>query len=185
MGTPLHWAAFSRNKTAMKVLLDLGADINAVYHNSDASTTPLALAAWSAEPDVVQFLLSYGADGKLKDSKGRNTLHYMTNYVPDLHGYLPHAWHYWIRHGNWDEHLEKMIDLANLLTDAGADVEARDESYPPSTPIVIASSLGVWDGAAICALLNIGADIEDARGASGDSGRPHLGLCSPFFVAIC
>jgi hypothetical protein len=155
----------------MEVLLDLGADINATYHGFDAGTTPLALAAWYGEVEVVRFLLFKGADGKAKDLKGRNTLHCMTFHLPERHGSLHYAWHYWIRHGNWDEHLQQMTELVKLLTEGGADIEALGQVYPRRTPIMMASEAGVWDGGATCALLNLGADVNDARGAEGNTGK--------------
>lgn len=173
LGTPLHWACFARNKRAMEVLLELGADINATYHGSDAGTTSLSLAAWYGEVDVAQFLLSKGADGNARDSKGRNALHHMTFHLPEWHGCLPHAWHYWVRHGNWDEHLQQMTELAKSLIEGGAEIDARDLVYPRHTPVVLASSLGVWDGGATCALLGIGADVNGSRGSSGDTGEVY------------
>lgn len=155
----------------MEILLELGADINARYHDFDAGTTPLALASWHGEVDIVKFLLSKGANGTAKDSKGRNTLHFMTFHLPERHGSLHFAWHYWIRHGNWDEHLYQMTELTRLLTEGGADIEALDQVYPQHTPIVMASAAGVWDGGATCALLSLGADVNDSRGAAGDTGE--------------
>lgn len=154
----------------MEVLLDLGAEIDATYAGQDESTTPLALAAWCGEVETAKFLISKGANGNAKDTKSRNLLHLMTFYLPDRHGHLPQSWHYWIRHGNWTEHLKKMTESAQLLADSGAEIEAKDDVYPKSTPIITAASLGVWRGGAICALLELGADIDDARGPGRDSG---------------
>jgi len=159
----------------METLLELGADIDATYHNLDASTTPLALAVWCGDYHTTEFLLSKGANGKAKDAKNRNLLHLMTFYSPDRQGSLRYQWHYWIRHGNWIEHLEKITDLACLLMHSGADIEAKDDVYPNSTPIVYAAGPGVWDGGAggaICAFLELGADVNDARGTCRDSGMP-------------
>lgn len=183
-GTPLHWAAFARNQLAMEALLELGADIDSTYHALDASTTPLALAIWAGDVEVVKFLLLNGANGRLKDSKGRNCLHFMTLYRPDRHGSLTHHWHYWIRHGNWDEHQRRMAELVKLVAEAGADVEAGYERYPQYTPIIEASELGVWDGGAICALLSLGADVANAKGVSGDSGNNSYKLFVSFLVLL-
>lgn len=143
----------------MDALLSLGANINAFYHSSDASSTPLALTAYFGEPEIAKYLISHGADGTLVDSNGRNTLHGITKYFPDKHGYLPHHWHYWIRHGTWENHLAQMSHLVQLLIKAGADMNAKDKVYPRLTPMAAAADLGVWDGGMICPLLDAGADV--------------------------
>lgn len=153
----------------MDALLSLGAEINARYYGSDASTTPLALTAYFGEPDIAKYLISHGADGTLVDSTQRNTLHGMTKYFPDRHGYLPHHWHYWIRHGAWKQHSAKMTEMVQVLTKAGADINAKDKGYPPTTPIAAAAELGVWDGGVICALLNAGADLKESILSAGDT----------------
>ncbi|RHZ54021.1 ankyrin repeat and protein kinase domain-containing protein [Aspergillus thermomutatus] len=168
-GTPLHWACFFRNMTAVEALVSLGANVNASYHASDASTTPLALTAYFGESSLARYLVSHGADGSLVDSIGRNTLHAITKYFPERHGYLPHHWHYWIRHGHWEQHLTRMTDLVKILVDAGADINAKDKAYPPLTPIAAAADLGVWDGGVVCALLNAGADLSESVLSAGDT----------------
>ena len=150
MGTPFHWAAFARNTPAMEVLLELGADVNAMYHNSDNATTALGLASWYGDLEVVRFLLSKGANGNAP---------------------LRQAWHYWIRHGSWNSHLYQMTDLVAALTLAGASLEDRDEIYPRTTAVVRAAEDGVWNGGALCALINAGADVEGPRGSSKDTGE--------------
>ncbi|GLB08374.1 hypothetical protein AtubIFM57258_004263 [Aspergillus tubingensis] len=169
MGTPFHWAAFARNIPAMEVLLDLGADVNATYHDSDNATTALGLASWYGDLEVVRFLLSKGANGGAKDARGRNMLHLMTFHQPEYHGPLRQAWHYWIRHGSWDSHLQQMTDMVAALTLAGVSLEDRDEVYPRTTAVVRAAEDGVWNGGALCALINAGADVEGPRGSSKDT----------------
>ncbi|OGE52472.1 hypothetical protein PENARI_c010G05200 [Penicillium arizonense] len=168
-GTPSHWACFFRNMTAMDALISLGANVNAVYHGQDSSTTPLALAAYFGETTIAKYLISHGADGTLFDSMKRNTLHGITKYFPDRHGYLPHHWHYWIRHGTWENHLAQMIDLVKALVKAGADINAKDKGYPSLTPIAAAADAGVWDGGMICALLDSGADLSESILSAGNT----------------
>ncbi|GFF84755.1 hypothetical protein IFM61392_06536 [Aspergillus lentulus] len=168
-GTPLHWACFFRNMTAVEVLISLGANVNASYHASDASTTPLFLTAYFGEPSLARYLISQGADVRLVDSMGRNTLHGITKYFPERHGYLPYHWHYWIRHGSWEQHLARMTELVRILVDAGADLNAKDKGYPPLTPVAAAADLGVWDGGVICALLDAGADLRESVLSAGDT----------------
>ncbi|PKX95998.1 ankyrin repeat protein [Aspergillus novofumigatus IBT 16806] len=168
-GTPLHWACFFRNMAALEALISLGANVNASYHASDASTTPLFLTAYFGEPSLARYLISHGADGSLVDSMGRNTLHGITKYFPERHGYLPHHWHYWIRHGNWEQHLNQMTELVKILVGAGADLNAKDKGYPPLTPVAAAADSGVWDGGVICALLDARADLSESVLSAGDT----------------
>ncbi|KAF7175036.1 hypothetical protein CNMCM7691_005504 [Aspergillus felis] len=168
-GTALHWACFFRNITAIEALLSLGANVNASYHASDASTTPLFLTAYFGEPSLARYLISQGADASLVDSTGRNTLHGITKYFPERHGYLPHHWHYWVRHGSWEQHLAQMTELVRILVDAGADINTKDKGYPPLTPLAAAADLGVWDGGVICALIDAGADIRESALSAGDT----------------
>ncbi|OJJ51150.1 hypothetical protein ASPZODRAFT_55425 [Penicilliopsis zonata CBS 506.65] len=163
-GTPLHWACFFRNTTAIDTLIALGANINATYHGSDESTTPLALTAWFSESDIASLLIGHGANGRQQDAKGRNILHAVTKYFPDRHGYLAHDWHYWIRHGNWEEHREKMTALVRVLVhEGGAEIDALDKGRPPLSPIMAAADAGVWDAGMIWALLEVGADVRQAQ----------------------
>jgi len=155
--------------TAIDALISFGANVNSTYHGSDPSTTPLALAAYFGEPTVVKYLISHGANGTLLDSMGRNTLHGLTKYFPERHGYLPHSWHFWIRHGNLEHNLAQMTNLVKTLIEAGVDVNAKDKGYPPLTPIAAAADLGVWDAGAICALLEAGADLKESILSAGDT----------------
>ncbi|KUM61169.1 hypothetical protein ACN42_g5937 [Penicillium freii] len=168
-GSPLHWACFFRNMTAIDALISLGANVNAVYHDSDPSTTPLSLAAYFGEPVIAKYLTSHGADGALLDSMGRNNLHGITKYFPDRNGYLRHHWHYWIRHGTWEHHLVQVADLVNILVEAGADINAKDKGKPCLTPIAAAADRGCWDGGMICALLDAGADLGESALTTGDT----------------
>lgn len=155
--------------TAINALISLGADVNAFYHGSDPSTTPLALAAYFGEPIIAKYLTSHGADGTLLDSIGRNNLHGITKYFPDRHGYLRHHWHYWIRHGTWEHHLAQIADLVNILVEAGADINAKDKGKPCLTPLAAAADRGCWDGGMICALLDAGADLGESILTMGDT----------------
>ncbi|KAJ5186675.1 hypothetical protein N7449_011439 [Penicillium cf. viridicatum] len=191
-GSPLHWACFFRNMTAIDALISLGANINAVYHGSDPSTTPLSLAAYFGEPMIAKYLTSHGADGALLDSMGRNNLHGITKYFPDRHGYLRHHWHYWIRHGTWEHYLAQIADLVNILVEAGAEINAKDKGKPYLTPIAAAADRGCWDGVLTTgdAVLHSWASIVGPRLDYPDSylptlkkiakAMPNLDICNRF-----
>jgi uncharacterized protein len=66
--SPLHSAVAARERDAIEVLLDAGADVNAVQHEG---YTPLLEAAQSGESEIVELLLERGADpdARLKDGR--------------------------------------------------------------------------------------------------------------------
>lgn len=65
----LHLMAKRGSASAVKWLLDHGADANAKWAHWDAEVTPLHLAAWGGSAEVVQLLLAAGADPRVRDSK--------------------------------------------------------------------------------------------------------------------
>jgi ankyrin repeat protein len=72
--TPLHWAVSKGNMSALRVLVELGADID---RRDSRGRTALHCACCSLRGDEprVQFLLSFGADIGVVDSKGRTACH--------------------------------------------------------------------------------------------------------------
>jgi len=104
--TPLGYAAHFGNKDAIQILLDYGADVNAVSH-SKISYIPSNTALHSAlagerSVEVIRLLLSHHAQTNIFDSNGHTSLHTA-------------AFH--------DDNLE----IIRLLIDHGADVNARME----------------------------------------------------------
>ena len=67
--TPLHLAAFFGHIDAARVLLDAGADVNAVSQNSLANT-PLHAATAGKHSDVAILLLANGANAFAVDAGG-------------------------------------------------------------------------------------------------------------------
>jgi uncharacterized protein len=65
---PLHSAVAAHERAAIEVLLDAGADVNAVQHGG---FTPLLEAAQSGQAEVVELLLERGADPDAKLDDGR------------------------------------------------------------------------------------------------------------------
>lgn len=65
---PLHSAVAARERGTIEVLLDAGADVNAVQHGG---FTPLLEAAQTGQADVVELLLERGADPDAKLEDGR------------------------------------------------------------------------------------------------------------------
>eukprot|EP01147_Barroeca_monosierra_P003882 gene3882-6372_t len=67
--TTLMYSSFYRNVHCMELLLDNGADPNAVVIPS--KTTSLMFAVMSGSSEAVELLLQYGADPNLRNSKDR------------------------------------------------------------------------------------------------------------------
>ena len=95
--TPLHLAAFFGQPAAVDVLLDRGADVDAVSRNALA-VAPLNSAAAAGEQAICGRLLGHGANPNAASQGGFTPLHAAAQ--------------------NGD------ADLARLLVDHGADVEA-------------------------------------------------------------
>jgi hypothetical protein len=68
---PIHLAATNPDISALKALIDAGADVNARDH--DAST-PLHMAVYVQKAQHTQMLLDAGADPKAKNNLGRDVL---------------------------------------------------------------------------------------------------------------
>lgn len=83
--TPLMYAAQLSNLTAVKWLLDNGAEVNKTTLNKKYSCEPierdsrtaLMYAAENANEEVIRLLLEHGADPKALDSKQNNILWYL------------------------------------------------------------------------------------------------------------
>jgi ankyrin repeat protein len=77
--TPLGYAAHFGNKDAVKVLLDYGADVNAVSHSKiefiPSNTALHAAIAGQRNYDVIKLLLNYNAQTDIFDSNGHTCLH--------------------------------------------------------------------------------------------------------------
>lgn len=137
--TPLHWAAINAHVATCKLLIDMGADIDAL--GGELIATPLQWAARNGHLYVIQTLLSHGADPTLCDAQGFNTLHLIV-------------------------HSSAVMPLVLLLQHpAFATIDSLD--YPDSqghTPLMWAAYQG--DAISVDLLLAHGADVHkhDAAG---------------------
>lgn len=117
----------------VNLLLKSGADPNVVFESDYGCESPLMYAAKHGQIDFVKLLLANKADANLKCKNGGNALNKLSwNYTP------------------------KYIELLNLLIEAGADVNAADESG--ITPLMVAIESG--NISTIKMLLSKGASIN-------------------------
>jgi uncharacterized protein len=70
--TPLHLAAFAHNAAAARLLLEAGADPDAVSRATFARVTPLGTCAFAGATEVARVLLEHGADPTISED-GRFT----------------------------------------------------------------------------------------------------------------
>ena len=66
----LIYAALKGQTDTLRRLCDFGADVN--FQGPVTQTTPLMFAARYKHIDVIKYLLSRGADSRLKDNEGRS-----------------------------------------------------------------------------------------------------------------
>jgi ankyrin repeat protein len=71
--TPLHWAACSGNATALRVLLELGTDVDA--QDRDGWTALRWAVEWNVDNQCAELLLALGADVSLVDNHGQSVCH--------------------------------------------------------------------------------------------------------------
>ncbi|XP_065883118.1 26S proteasome non-ATPase regulatory subunit 10-like [Dysidea avara] len=71
-GRPLHYAADGGHSETVKLLMELGADINV---EDEAGSTPLHYAAQSGSEDVVKMIIEREADIHAVDNDKRTPLH--------------------------------------------------------------------------------------------------------------
>ena len=72
--TPLHLAAHYGNLPAVKLLVEYGADVEAVSQNA-IGNTPISAAAWGNRFEVVEYLVGVGANVDAPNAWGSTALH--------------------------------------------------------------------------------------------------------------
>ncbi|KAI0969177.1 hypothetical protein F4678DRAFT_184018 [Xylaria arbuscula] len=183
-GTPLHWAVHVRSAKAARVLLDHGADIDAgdILEDDEPSKsiqkrklytpwefiakTPLGLAMYMTDPEMVSFLLRQGANPNIGEY-GIAALRGLAGGSYDLDSRLRH----WIFGGKWERSLLRARRCLTTFKEYGGLLN-RDlkndliEDTGGSTALNQVASSG--NGAIVLSLLEVGADpnIRDALSES-------------------
>jgi ankyrin repeat protein len=73
--TALHLAAFFGHEEAVELLLERGAEVDAVARNRDLQVAPLHSAAAGAHAKIVAILLEHGAEPNARQGGGFTPLH--------------------------------------------------------------------------------------------------------------
>ena len=72
--TPLHLAAFFGHADAVELLLERGADVNALARNAELQVAPLHSAASGGHAEIVKMLVEQGADVNARQGRGFTAL---------------------------------------------------------------------------------------------------------------
>ena len=152
--TPLHYAAHSGSQLAVDLLLNHGAEANALDNNLD---TPLHFAARKAAHDVAESLLSRGSDPNLTNMANKTALHYAIDPLPGVSA-------------------EKAALFIRTVGNWGGDVNAMDIEGRP----LLFQATAMLSVEAVRALLAVGADAnrfsDGARVASKASKSAFTAL---------
>ncbi|KAN0141504.1 Ankyrin repeat-containing domain protein [Lactarius tabidus] len=144
--TALHVISRSRHNSqgahAALVLLERGADVNSQRKNN---WTPLHVASYYGNLELIRLLLGYGAKADTECDNGENPLHKVS-------------------YGKY-KHPEDGVSVAGLLLKHGVDVNTRNKDH--LTPLYVASYVGNIE--IVRLLLDHGADPEsNAEGHIGE-----------------
>ena len=128
----LHEAARYGFRALVLKCLDNGMDINddgggipqpVGWYGDGFHCTPLHLAVWGAHLELVQLLLSFGANPSLPDHEGKHPLHYLLE-----------GWD-WIKNDQGRDPsraFANAVSIAGILLDNGAIIDAKDnKQYTP------------------------------------------------------
>jgi ankyrin repeat protein len=148
-GTPLHIAVSKGDDTIVRLLLDVGADIERATSPNMGGQRPLHLAATHASgAGTARLLISRGAQLDTRDAAGRTP--FLTAVMADN------------------------FEVADVLLRAGADLEAVDTKLGAS-PLAWAAC---WKRvAAVRFLLSKGAQINRKSGPDGDTALHQAVMC--------
>lgn len=138
VGSPLHFSIIGNYEELTKELIRKGANVNSIVQTSDFfyGSPPIYVAMWKNMPETVKMILQKDPDLSIRDRDGRTVLFY-------------------------SEFLEKNLDIANLLIDKGANINAQipaESNNPSYTPLIYALKAESYNYAKL--LIERGADVN-------------------------
>ncbi|MDX2213077.1 MAG: ankyrin repeat domain-containing protein [Oculatellaceae cyanobacterium bins.114] len=150
--TPLHWAILKGHEDIAILLVEAGAD---VHQKDKYGESPLNMAAMRGSIRMTQFLLAHGALMELSAAALLGKQDYFEEY-------LHQGGSFYLERAEMSLlHLLSMLgdypNIAQLLIDAGADVNAKTQS-PEMTPLMATATAGHKDIADL--LIQSGARIN-------------------------
>ncbi|KAM3607795.1 uncharacterized protein V6R79_014071 [Siganus canaliculatus] len=187
--TALRSAAWGGHNEAVRLLLDVGADVDGC---DGEGRTALRAAAWGGHEGIVLTLLEYGAHVDRADSKGRTPLiaaAYMGHHEA-VEILLDHNAQVNLADGDGRTALSVAAlcvptaagvkgygEVASLLLERGADPGHRD--HDGMTPLLLAAYEGNDDVVEL--LLEAGADVDETAGPDGSV--PAAAAVTPLLAA--
>jgi ankyrin repeat protein len=168
----LHATALVKDINIIRLLLDKGADPNAV--TEDADETPLQrICTFCPAPEAVELLLKYGADPNLGGGRfgsplqstcqaygSVETLKVLIKYGANVNqscGGFGTALHAAAFYGDFE--------MVQYLVSQGADIHAKGYMYPS----VVRCAMQNGHGQILVYLLKLGADMDTHGGRYGDT----------------
>lgn len=118
--TALHYAARDGHMDEARMLLDAGADVNAVTGGDQSSA--LLVATINGNYDLARMLLERGADPNLVSEDGVGPLFAVVNGRWALRTWYPQP-------TAWQQQETDYLDMMRALLDAGADVNQRVNTH--------------------------------------------------------
>jgi serine/threonine protein kinase len=160
LGTAMHWAAFSGNRTAVETLVALGGDVDATYKPGQAFTSPLAQAVYRGDAAMVIFLVGLGANALQTDVKGRTLLHALSFGTNS--GQESRRLQQWVFHGTAEKHLGELQRIIKCLVARGVSLEQRSNAHGNLTALQQVAHADYFDAHIVQALCLEGADCNVA-----------------------
>ena len=131
--TALHFAGQENHPEVVEVLIDAGADVEAI--EDELGCSPLLTASMSGGLDAVKVLIRAGADVRVADNEGDACLILATYFghietvryllcMPEVGVYYSYTKAFTALHFSGQENFP---DIVQVLIDAGADINAKDE----------------------------------------------------------
>lgn len=159
-GTPLYRATAQGNTTAVRLLLDRGANIEA---RDQLKETPLHAAATRGDPTMIQLLADRGADVNATDISGETPLHIAARrgHTEAVQVLIDRGANVEVRNVSIETPLHKATrrghtELARLLINRGANPDAKN--VLGETPLHNATRMGHVE--VVQLLLDKGVDME-------------------------
>ena len=178
--------AFSRallegHRDVVQVLIDAGADMETKVEKRN-KRTPLLVASALVKLDMVETLVRSGANMRATDGDTDMCLTLAARCGhTEIVRYLAGLKDVEVNHKGIDNHtalyialLEGHLDVVQVLIDAGADMETKDEKRKNRTPLLVASTLGKLD--MVKMLVRSGAEVR----ATAKDGDTCLSLAAYF-----